>query len=94
MRSPDVARLAGLALAAVGIAHYAKPEAFESITRRAFPNDIRQHTYVNGGIETALGVGLANPPTRRLAVAGLVGYLAYLGVNAARNAGWAVASKG
>jgi uncharacterized membrane protein len=83
-----LARYGGLALAGIGLAHYAKPEAFESITAKAFPgDDIRQHTYINGGIETALGVGLANLPTRRLAVVALFGYLGYLSLNVARNAG-------
>ena len=74
----------GAALAAVGLAHFARPQAFESITASAFPDNVRRHTYVNGGIETALGVGLAVPKTRRLAVAGAVGYLVYLVVNAVR----------
>ena len=49
------ARISGLgaALAAAGLAHFAKPEAFESITATAFPNHTRRYTYVNGGIETA-----------------------------------------
>jgi uncharacterized membrane protein len=86
MRSPDIATVAGLALAAGGLAHYAKPEAFESITRMAFPDDVRQHTLINGGIETALGVALANRSTRHLGFLGLLGYGAYLGVNGVRNA--------
>ena len=75
---------AGAALAAVGLAHFARPEAFESITAAAFPDNVRQHTYVNGGIETALGVGLAVPRTRKFALAGVVGYLVYLVASAVR----------
>lgn len=74
----------GAALAAVGLAHFAKPEAFESITAAAFSDNIRRHTLVNGGIETALGVGLVVPQTRKLAVAGAVGYVAYLVGNVIR----------
>ncbi len=74
----------GAGLAAVGLAHFAKPEAFETITASAFPTNTRRHTYVNGGIETALGVGLAVPRTRRVAVAGVVAYLGYLGLSAIR----------
>lgn len=74
----------GAALAAVGLAHFAKPEAFEAITKTAFPDNPRRATYVNGGIETALGVGLAVPRTRKLAMAGLVGYVGWLGFNAVR----------
>jgi uncharacterized membrane protein len=80
------ARYGGFVLAGIGLAHYAKPEAFESLTRMAFHDDVRQHTLINGGIEAALGVALANRPTRRIAVVGLLGYLGYFGVNAARNA--------
>jgi uncharacterized membrane protein len=74
----------GAGLAAMGVAHFVKPEAFESITKSAFPNNVRRHTLVNGGIETALGAGLVAPQTRRFAVAGVVGYLAYLVFSAVR----------
>ncbi len=74
----------GAGLAAVGLAHFAKPAAFEAVTASAFPTNTRTHTYVNGGIETALGVGLAVPRTRRLAVAGVAAYLGYLLLSAVR----------
>jgi hypothetical protein len=74
----------GAALAAVGLAHFAKPQAFASITAAAFPDNTRRHTYVNGGIETALGVGLVLPQTRKLAVAGALGYVGYLAANVIR----------
>ena len=51
--------LAGLAVAGVGLAHFVSPQLFDSITRQAFPRDTRQHIYINGGIETAIGLGLA-----------------------------------
>ena len=86
-RDSRIARYGGLALAGMGLAHYAQPEVFEPITRIAFPDDVRQHLFINGGIETALGVALVNRPTRKIAVVGLLGYLGYLGVNAARNSG-------
>jgi uncharacterized membrane protein len=82
-----IIRLSGLVIASVGLAHFAKPEAFESITKSAFPDNTRQHIAINGEIETLLGVGLAAPKTRRLAVIGSVGYLAYLGANLIRNSG-------
>jgi uncharacterized membrane protein len=78
-------QVAGLGLAAVGLSHFVRPQLFESITVAAFPRDTRQHIYVNGGIETAIGIGLAAPKTRRLAVLGTVGYLVYLAGNVARN---------
>jgi uncharacterized membrane protein len=80
-----VVKLAGLGLAGVGLSHFVKPQLFESITVSAFPRDTRQHIYINGGIETAIGLGLAAPKTRKLAALGTIGYLAYLAGNVARN---------
>ncbi|MGZ5393326.1 MAG: hypothetical protein ACXWD3_16220 [Mycobacterium sp.] len=79
------AQIAGLALAGTGLAHFARPELFESITQQAFPRNTRQNIYINGGIETALGLGLAAPTTRKLAIVGAIGYVAYLAGNVARN---------
>ena len=78
-------RGAGVALAAIGLSHFARPQAYESITKAAFPDNIRRHTYIDGGIETAIGVGLMAPRTRKLALAGLLGYGAYLVSNIIRN---------
>lgn len=80
-----MATLAGLAVAGAGVAHFAKPEAFEDITRQAFPRDTRRHVYIDGGIETAIGLGLVSRKTRKLAVIGLLGYGAYLAGNVVRN---------
>ncbi|MUL81857.1 MULTISPECIES: hypothetical protein [unclassified Mycolicibacterium] len=78
-------KLAGLGLAGVGVSHFVKPQLFESITKPAFPKDTQKHIYTNGGIETAIGLGLALPKTRKLAAIGTLGYLAYLAGNAVRN---------
>jgi uncharacterized membrane protein len=80
-----LATFIGLGLAGVGVAHFVSPQSFDSMTERAFPRDTRQHTYIDGGIETALGLGLAVPKTRKLALLGVAGYAAYLAGNAARN---------
>lgn len=77
--------IAGAALAATGLAHFVRPQLFEGITKPAFPNDTDRYLKINGSIETAIGVGLLVPQTRKLAVAGALGYVAYLGVNAVRN---------
>ena len=61
------------------------PWLFDGITKQAFPRNSRQHLCLNGGIETALGLGLPARQTRRLAVVGTIGYLAYLAGNVARN---------
>ncbi len=80
-----IASLVGLGLAGVGLAHFAKPEAFESITAAAFPNDVREHLYINGALETAIGLGLVVPKTRKLASVGLLGLVGYYGANAVKN---------
>jgi hypothetical protein len=48
------ARLAGLAVAGIGLSHFTSPQLFDGITKQAFPRNSRQHLYINGGIETAL----------------------------------------
>ena len=78
---------AGAALAALGLAHFAKPQAFEKLITPAFPQDTRRHVYTNGAIETALGVGLLVPKTRRFALAGAAAYLIYLVMGAVRSRG-------
>jgi uncharacterized membrane protein len=77
--------LAGLALAGTGVAHFVRPQVFEGITKTAFPRDTDRHLKTNGGIETAIGVGLLVPKTRRLATLGTLGYVGYVAVNAVRN---------
>jgi len=77
--------LAGIGLALAGLAHFVKPELFQSITATAFPQDIDQHLKINGSIETALGVGLIVPQTRKVATVGVVGYVLYLAANVFRN---------
>lgn len=79
------AKLAGLGVAGIGLAHFVSPQMFDSLTRLPFPRNTRQHTYIDGGIETALGLCLAVPKTRKLAVVGTIGYGAYLAGNVARN---------
>lgn len=75
----------GAALAATGLAHFAKPELFEAITAPAFPTNTRRHIYTNGTIETVLGAGLVAPQTRKFALAGVAGYLGYLILSAVRS---------
>ncbi len=79
------ATLAGLGLAGLGAAHFVRPELFDDLTQQAFPRETRKHLYIDGGIETAIGLGLVSPKTRKLALLGLVGYGAYLAGNVVRN---------
>ena len=80
-----VASLAGLALAGIGLSHFSRPQLFDGITKSAFPHNTRQRVYLHGGVETALGLGLSSAKTRRPALVGTIGYVAYLAGNAARN---------
>ncbi|HET7739397.1 MULTISPECIES: hypothetical protein [unclassified Mycolicibacterium] len=84
-KNSTAATLVGLSVAGAGIAHFVRPQLFEGITKSAFPRDTERHIKTNGGIETAIGVGLLVPKTRKLAVLGTVGYVAYLAVNSVRN---------
>jgi uncharacterized membrane protein len=81
----SLATLAGLAVAGIGLSHFTTPQLFDGITKQAFPHNSRQHLYINGGIETALGLGLSSAKTRPMAIVGTIGYVAYLAGNAARN---------
>ena len=77
--------LAGLGMAGIGLAHFVKPDAFASITAQAFPENTEQHLYIDGAAETVLGLALALPKTRKLAVVGLLGYGGYLVANVLKN---------
>ena len=77
-----VARLVGLGIAGLGVAHLAKPEIFEQIVVTAFPTNTREHIYAAATFDIVLGLGLVAPSTRKLAVAGLVGYAGYFSANA------------
>jgi uncharacterized membrane protein len=81
----DKTKLSGIVLALAGLLHFVKPELFEPITAPAFPRDTRKHLYINGSLETAIGVGLAVPQTRKVARVGAIAYVAYLAGNAVRN---------
>jgi uncharacterized membrane protein len=83
-KSPAVV-LTGLTLAGSGVAHFIAPQLFESITKVAFPTDTADHIKVSGIVETALGVGLVLPKTRKLAAIGSLGWVGYLAANVIRN---------
>ena len=75
----------GLGMAGIGLAHFVKPDVFEEVTATAFPENTQQHVYIDGAAETALGLALAVPKARRLAVIGLIGYGGYLAANVVKN---------
>jgi uncharacterized membrane protein len=57
-----------------GVAHFARPDFFESIVPDWFP-DARVANRVSGAAEIALGLGLLSPRTRRPAALGLIALL-------------------
>ena len=85
-RNSRLLQIGGLTLAGTGVAHFVKPALFEGITKQAFPRNTATYIRINGGLETAIGLGLAVPSARKFAVIGAIGYVAYLGANIARNA--------
>lgn len=84
MAAEGLIKLAGAVVAATGLSLRA-PGALRVGVCPGLPENTLQHTYINGGIETAIGLALVAPKTRKLAVAGLVAYGAYLGANIARH---------
>lgn len=74
-----MARLLGLAIAAVGAAHFVAPKAFEPVSAKAFPEDTQQWIFRNGVTEVVLGTAVAVRRTRKVGVLGLAVYGAWLG---------------
>ncbi|MEH3139135.1 MAG: hypothetical protein PGN37_02945 [Mycobacterium kyogaense] len=83
-QNSPAAKTAGLALAATGLSHFVAPQIYEGMTKAAFPDNTRTHVYVDGGIETVLGLGIASAKTRKFAIVGVLAYLLYLGGNVIR----------
>ena len=80
-----IATVAGLGVAGIGLAHFVKPDLFESVTAMAFPENTDQHLKIDGAAETALGLALLVPKTRKLAIWGVIGYAGYVAANVLKN---------
>jgi len=76
------ARKLGLLLTATGAAHFAAPEAFEEVTKVAFPDNTRDWVLRNGATEAAIGVAIMLRRTRKLGLLSLLGYAGWLSYNA------------
>ena len=72
------AKYAGRALTVMGLSHFVAPQIYEGLTTAAYPDNTRTHVYVNGAIETVLGLGISARKTRKLGVLGLLAYQAVL----------------
>ncbi len=77
-------RFAGIVIAGVGVAHFADPRSLEPLTKLAFPRRTRLHVYVNGALETGIGILINRRPTRVAGTIALIGYSIYLAGNTAR----------
>lgn len=64
----------------IGAAHFVVPRLFDPVNRLGFPTRARSFTYVNGGLETLMGLLMAFPRTRRLSMFVSACYVAYLTV--------------
>jgi uncharacterized membrane protein len=71
----------GFLLAAIGAAHFAAPDAFEEVTKIAFPDNPKDWVMRNGATDAAIGVAMMVRPLRKLGVLGLLGYTGWLGYN-------------
>lgn len=75
----------GLMVAASGLLHFVRPELFEPVNRQlGFIERTRRHVYINGAIETGMGIGIASGKARTLTRIVSVCYPAYLAFNAFR----------
>jgi uncharacterized membrane protein len=71
-------------IVAIGLSHFLWPKLFDPINKLGFPNDPRRYTYINGAIETAIGVSMARPETRWLSTITSTCYVVYLTGNIIR----------
>ncbi|MCV7257195.1 hypothetical protein [Mycobacterium shimoidei] len=77
--------IGGVAVTACGLAHFAWPRRFEALNRKlGFTHNTRLHVFVNGGLETVLGLTLMSSRTRTANVALSIGYPIYLTLNVLR----------
>lgn len=81
----DLARIAGIIVALLGLAHFAFPSRLEPLVAPSFPINTRTHTFINGAAATAVGLGLRSPRTRCAGWLGVFAYLAYIGANRVRH---------
>jgi uncharacterized membrane protein len=73
-----------LAVIVIGLAHFVVPSVFDPINRVGFPDRPRTFTYINGAIETLIGVLMAVPRTQKASNVVSVCYVVYLMANIVR----------
>ncbi|OBH78750.1 hypothetical protein A5681_06815 [Mycobacterium scrofulaceum] len=83
-RGEPARRALGLLTSSIGVAHFLAPRIFDPFNRLGFPNHARIFTYVNGAIETALGVLTLRAGTRRPTAVLSACYITYLTISILR----------
>ncbi|OBI52695.1 DoxX-like family protein [Mycobacterium sp. E796] len=83
-RSARTRRALGLLAGLIGVAHFLVPRIFDPFNRLGFPNHARAFTYVNGAIETALGVLMLRSHSRRPTAVLSACYITYLTISIVR----------
>ncbi|WP_374025777.1 DoxX-like family protein [Mycobacterium sp. HNNTM2301] len=83
-RGARTRRALGLLAGLIGVAHFLVPRIFDPFNRLGFPNHARTFTYVNGAIETALGVLMLRADTRRPTALLSACYISYLTISLLR----------
>jgi len=81
-------QLVGIMVGLIGAAHFLVPRVFDPVNRLGFPTRARTFTYVNGGVETLIGILMAVPRTRRLSSVVSTCYVAYLAIAILRAQLW------
>lgn len=79
-RSSRTRRSLGGTTSLIGAAHFVAPRIFDPFNRLGFPNNVRTFTYVNGAVETVIGVLLLRPGARRPSTVVSACYISYLAV--------------
>ncbi|MEM8706847.1 MAG: hypothetical protein AAGE98_10355 [Actinomycetota bacterium] len=69
--SPRSAQVLGVFFTSAGVMHFVRPDFFEAIVPRWFPNP-KLANQASGAAEIALGLGMFHPKTRPLAARGLL----------------------
>ncbi|MCV7395362.1 hypothetical protein [Mycobacterium paraseoulense] len=72
-------------VAVIGVAHFFVPRFFDPINRLGFAEHARMFTYINGAIETTIGVMMANPRMSRQLTIVSACYVIHLTTNIVRN---------
>lgn len=75
----------GMSVMAVGLAHFVRPRIFEPITKLGFPERPRTFVYINGAVETSIGLLLAVPRFRTASVIVALCYGFHFGGNVIRS---------